>query len=162
MTDYEELKRLKGVGAATAKALSAAGFTSLLKVASAERDQLAEVISSLKMPAPPLAEDLIEQAQDFIADAQPSAIAEGPDEQPFAIADEQPFAIAESPDEQKTSTGKAATPPRRKIVLARLLVEEIGEGLLKAPAIRSALLKRILAHPPTRARIIRNLVEDLG
>ncbi len=89
MTAYEELQQLRGVGAATAQGLATAGFTSLLRVAS-------------------------------------------------------------------------ALAARKRVALARLLVEEIGEDLLKTPAFRSALLKRLAGCPASRARIIQNGVADLG
>ncbi len=126
MKDDRDIQQLQKVGAATAQALRAAGFTSLVKVATAEPDELADVLSSLRLPAPPRPEDLIAQARVL------------------------------------TGYETSAKAARKRVTLARLLVKEIGEGLLKAPAFRPALLKRIVGCPTARARIIRYVVEDLG
>ncbi len=135
MKKHEELKQLKGVGPVTAKAFAAAGFTSLAKVASAEPEQLGKALSGRKVRVPANLKRVIRQANTLVRKQQP-----------------------------KTANGKKGDAPARKenSAFAQLLVKEIGAGLLKAPAIGPALLKRVIGHPPTRARIIREVIDDLG
>ena len=45
---------------------------------------------------------------------------------------------------------------------AQLLVQELGASLLKAPAFRSVMLKRIVSQASTRAYIARKVVKSLG
>ncbi len=47
------------------------------------------------------------------------------------------------------------------VVDASTVVAEYWDEAMKMPTFRFALLKRISAHPPTRACIIRNLVDEL-
>ncbi len=47
------------------------------------------------------------------------------------------------------------------VVDASTVVAEYWDEAIEMPEFRFALLKRISAHPPTRACIIRNLVDDL-
>ncbi len=142
MKNYGELQQLKGVGRVTAKALAAAGFTNLATVARAEPDELAEGLSTVNAPVPSRATDLIKQAKALVNGEAHPAPAEGP-----------------KPQE---STNGEATSWWGSTGLAQSLVKNIGPGLLKAPAFRTALLRRAIQHPPTRAQIIRKVVEDLG
>ena len=144
MKNYGELQRLKGVGRATAKVLAAAGFTNLAKVARAEPDELAEGLSTVNARVPSRATDLIKQAKALVNGEAHPAPAEGPKPQ-------------ESTNGETTSLLSGGSTG-----LAQSLVKNIGPGLLKAPAFRTALLRRAIQHPPTRARIIRKVVENLG
>ncbi len=47
------------------------------------------------------------------------------------------------------------------VIDASTLVTEHWDDAMKMPTFRFALLKRISQHPPTRACIIRNLVDEL-
>ena len=47
------------------------------------------------------------------------------------------------------------------VVDASTVVAEYWDEAMEMPEFRFALLKRISAHPPTRACIIRNLVDEL-
>ena len=159
MNNYGELQQLKGVGRLTAKALAAAGFTNLAKVAGAEPDELAEGLSTVN--APSRATGLIKQAKALVSGEAHPAPAEGPkpQEPPNGKA---PPAPPESPEPQESTNGEATSWGWESTGLAQLLVKNIGPGLLKAPAFRTALIRRAIQHPPTRAQIIRKVVEDLG
>ena len=160
MKNYGELQQLKGVGRVTAKALATAGFTNLATVAGAEPDELAEGLSTVNARVPCRATDLIKQAKALVnGEAHPAPI---PVKRPKSR--ESTNGEAHSPPEEKRpkpqeSTNGEATSWWGSTGLAQLLVKNIGPGLLKAPAFRSALLKRAIQHPPTRALIIRKVVE---
>ncbi len=144
MKNYRDLQRLKGVGRVSSQALAAAGFTSLVEVADAAPGELASSLSTVKSPVSPRATDLIKQA---------NALVNG---QAYA-------ALADRTKGRETTNGQTtAVDSGGSRALARLLVKNIGPGLLKAPAFRTALIKRAIKHPPTRARIIRRVVDDLG
>ncbi len=160
MKNYGELQQLKGVGSVTAKALAAAGFTNLATVARAEPDELAEGLSTVNAPVPSRATDLIKQAKALVNGEAHPAPAEGPKPQESTNGEAHP-APAEGPKPQESTNGEA-TSWWGSTGLAQSLVKNIGPGLLKAPAFRTALLRRAIQHPPTRARIIRKVVDDLG
>ena len=61
--NYEELRQLKGVSPTTARALVAAGFTSIGKVARAEPDEWAAALPSFNESVLSRLEDVIGQAE---------------------------------------------------------------------------------------------------
>jgi len=119
--NYEELRQLKGVSPTTARALVAAGFTSIGEVARAEPDEWAAALPSFN-------ESVLSQLAGVIGQA-----------------------------EAHMRSGGWTAP----VIDPRTLVTEHWDKAMKVPAFRFALLERISRHPPTRARIIQNVVDDL-
>ncbi len=77
MKGYKELQQLKGVGPVTAKALAAAGFTSLTGVAGAEPNELYVTLSRREVRVSVSPEDLIDQAKALVRDKEPQVPAPG-------------------------------------------------------------------------------------
>ena len=114
--NYDELRQLKGVSPATAKALVAAGFANVGKVAHAEPDEWAAALPNFN-------ESVLSRLEGVI--------------------------------------GRAEAHVRNGALDPNTLVAEHWDEAMKMPTFRFALLKRISQHPPTRACIIQNLVDDL-
>ncbi len=116
--NYEELRQLNGVSPTTARALVAAGFTSIGKVARAKPDQWAAALPNFNESVLSRLEGVIGRAEAHMRNGAP-------------------------------------------VVDASTVVAEYWDEAMEMPEFRFALLKRISAHPPTRACIIQNLVDEL-
>ena len=139
----EELRHLEGVGPATAKALAAVGFTTIAQVARAKPREWVAVLPMLNASMQSRLEAVIDHAQAHMRNGARSA----------------PVKAAARRDHGVSPRILRA---RATVVDAGSVVTEHWTDVMKLPAFRFALLRRIAGHRPTRARIIQKLVTDLG